>query len=157
MDNAADPLAALRDIHLPPDPGIWPPAPGWWLVAVTIPLLCWLILSLWRKFAGRLRSAREFRKQLLALDIHSTNEKKLTAIQEISRLVRQFAICRYGREQVAGLYGDDWLDFLNSTTKREPEFTTGVGAILKDAHFQPQIDSELEDLRNYLVRWSKEA
>ena len=27
-----DPLAELRDIHLPPEIGWWPPAYGWWIL-----------------------------------------------------------------------------------------------------------------------------
>ncbi|MDP7406676.1 MAG: DUF4381 domain-containing protein, partial [SAR324 cluster bacterium] len=27
-----DPLAALRDVHLPPAVSWWPPAPGWWII-----------------------------------------------------------------------------------------------------------------------------
>ncbi|RLB67278.1 MAG: DUF4381 domain-containing protein, partial [Deltaproteobacteria bacterium] len=30
------PLAALKDIHLPPAPGWWPPAPGWWFVTFVV-------------------------------------------------------------------------------------------------------------------------
>ena len=157
MDDASNPLAALRDIHLPPDPGIWPPAPGWWLAAIAVPLIYWLLTLIWRRFAGKIRPAREFRKRILELDIHSSEEQKLVAAQEISRLVRQFVIYRYGREQVAGLNGDSWLEFLDGTTRKEPEFTTGAGKILKDAPFRPQIDSDLENLRGYLVRWSKEV
>jgi hypothetical protein len=157
MDDASNPLAALRDIHLPPNPGIWPPAPGWWLVAIAVPLICWLLLFIWKRYAVKMRPAREFRRRILELDIHSSEEQKLVAVQEISRLIRQFVICRYGREQVANLYGDRWLEFLNGTTKNEPEFTTGIGKILKDAPFRPKIDADLEDLRGYLVRWSKEA
>ena len=34
--NTPDPLAQLRDIHLPEPVSWWPPALGWWLVAMTV-------------------------------------------------------------------------------------------------------------------------
>ena len=43
-----DPLAALRDIHLPPAVSWWPPAPGWWIIFFIIlgllALLFWYIV-----------------------------------------------------------------------------------------------------------------
>ena len=43
-----DPLAQLRDIHLPPpvDPGL--PAIGWWLLAgLAMAALCWIVWWGW--------------------------------------------------------------------------------------------------------------
>ncbi|HET9483332.1 MAG TPA: DUF4381 domain-containing protein, partial [Xanthomonadales bacterium] len=40
----------LRDIHLPAEPSWWPPAPGWWLLAIlVIAALVFLVRFAWRK------------------------------------------------------------------------------------------------------------
>jgi hypothetical protein len=51
----------LRDIHLPPEPSLWPPAPGWWVLAAL--LLLSLLLGLW--IGRRHRHASRQRKQVL--------------------------------------------------------------------------------------------
>ena len=50
-----DPLAALRDIHLPAEPGWFPPAPGWWLAVLDVLALAALAV---RRLPGWCSSAR---------------------------------------------------------------------------------------------------
>ena len=41
-----DPLAQLRDIHLPDTVSDWPPGPGWWVLALVL-LLFGAALVIW--------------------------------------------------------------------------------------------------------------
>ena len=63
MAEVQDPLAELRDIHLPAPPDLWPPAPGWWILGVLVIALCvygaYLGYKLWRRNAYRRHGLKE--------------------------------------------------------------------------------------------------
>ncbi|HAD08873.1 MAG TPA: hypothetical protein DCF62_05290 [Porticoccaceae bacterium] len=50
----SDPLAQLRDIHLPEAIGWWPPAPGWWLLTLLLIAALGYALWWWRRRRARL-------------------------------------------------------------------------------------------------------
>ncbi|MBV1930617.1 MAG: DUF4381 domain-containing protein [Porticoccaceae bacterium] len=54
-----DPLAQLRDIHLPEAIGWWPPAPGWWIL--TLVLLVSIAFTI--RYLVRRRRQQYFRRQ----------------------------------------------------------------------------------------------
>ena len=63
-NTPTDPLAELRDIHLPATVDVWPPAPGWWLLAVIVLALCiFSLFKLWQWWRHN-RYRREAVKQL---------------------------------------------------------------------------------------------
>lgn len=77
-----NPLDQLRDMHLPAAPGLWPLAPGWWVVGVVT------VLSLMAvAFCGyRYWRARGYRREALRLaDKLAAEERPLTHVLHLMR------------------------------------------------------------------------
>ena len=71
MEN--DPLLQLRGVHLPPDPAWWPPAIGWWLVALlTILAIGWVIYRAIAAYKSR-APGRAARARLIELHLAQQN------------------------------------------------------------------------------------
>jgi len=109
-----DPLAALRDVHLPPAVSWWPPAPGWWIIFfITFGLLAitfWYIL-LTRKKRQVSRQANAELEQIEYRFLRSENTEE--AFRELSILTRRLVLTLCDDSRVAGLRGKSWVSFLN--------------------------------------------
>jgi hypothetical protein len=101
-------LAQLAPNHAPAPPGWWPLAPGWWGLALLITLLIAGIGYWQTRRPQRLRRAAL--KELTLLDQTPLTDAAWAAALE--RLVRRYALARYGRDAVAGLSGQRWIDFV---------------------------------------------
>lgn len=139
-----DPLADLRDIHLPDPISWWPPAMGWWLLVI---LLIGVVVSLaiwrWKKhraLAYKREALFEFESVQARYLSHRDDSRLLS---EVSALLKRTSITKYGRERSAGLAGEAWLVFLDETGKTQ-EFTDGSGRALATQRFvtQPKIDPQ---------------
>lgn len=110
--NDMDPLANLRDVHLPEAVSAWPPAPGWWVVAaLLITALGALALLAWRRHQQR-GYLRDALVQIQALPLH----KSLSPAEQLRRandILKRCAITAYPQCDVAPLSGESWLAFLN--------------------------------------------
>ena len=149
-----NPLSALKDIHLPTAGGWWPPAVGWWIVGVTLIVLLVILIA----FAARHWKKGKARRQVIAsLKKVNVGQSSSAAIQEMSELIKRFAISEFGREKVSGLYGSDWLEFLSQTGKEKNDFLNGPGKCLEEGPYRrsPQVD--IESLRSVLIDWCKTA
>lgn len=133
-------LEQLRDVHAPGFPSLWPPAPGWWVLALMALALLWLGTRwIWR----RLR-LRRYRRSVLALfDGLAHNELAVTDpsrfAAEISALLRRVALARFPRRQVAALEGAAWLDFLDRTGGGG-RFSDGPGQVLAEGPYRPRLE-----------------
>lgn len=149
MESAQLPL---RDIHLPEPVGWWPPAPGWWLLAVFIPLIIGLLFWLYKKLTKK-TAIKAARKQLLQIkqSKDSTSREKL---QAISSLFRRVAISIAGRYNCAGLTGQEWLDYLDRTGNCST-FKEGIGHLLIDAPYRQSVptDQEINQLIGLCENW----
>ena len=140
----SDPLAELRGYH-PPDPvSWWPPAPGWWLVALLIVgLLIWVTvwaLGAWRRRRLAGAAPRAALDELAALRAaHARDGDAAAFARGLSRLLRRFALARYPRRAVAGLSGEDWLVFLDAHGGGG-RFQAGPGRELLTAPYRPAGD-----------------
>jgi hypothetical protein len=146
-----DPLSELRDIHLPPLPPLWPPAPGWWLLSlVAIAAVVFglrFALAAWRGARPRraaVRAMAGLRRR------YESGEAPDVLTAELATLLRRAAMNRHPRAQVAGLTGRDWLEFLDNDTHH---FTEGVGACLATAPYARAQAVDLDALLALCETW----
>lgn len=112
-----DPLAALKDLHLPPAPiDAWP-APGW-IIIFSLLLLTFIMLLLFilrRWFQQRVkRQAIHLLETQYQAYLQQGRLQQVTS--EINVLLKRVALFYYPRAEVANLHGQAWLDFLNRTS-----------------------------------------
>ena len=117
--NSDDPasLQNLNDIVMPSSVPWWPLATGWYvLMALLLLLLGWAIYQFARNWiANRYRRSALKDLQALARGIKTPAEKDV-CLKQIPPLLKRTALSVYPRGRVAGLSGESWYLFLNSTT-----------------------------------------
>lgn len=150
-DPAADspalnaPSLELRDIHLPEPISWWPIAPGWWLLAGGI-LLTIIVFFIARKIYLSRQLKRDIDTELNAIKQQfQTTQNKSQLAKALSILLRRASITFYPRNNIAGLTGNDWLLYLDSTcaSPGEIKFQSDIGQTLLNAPYLPE-DTRLD-------------
>jgi hypothetical protein len=134
-------LLDLKDIHEPEAIGWWPPAIGWWILAVAIPLLVIFLVWLYKKLTRR--TAIKTANKILIQIKQDAERDNLQKLCDLSVLIRRVAISVSPRASSAGLTGQHWLAFLDTSVKGMP-FSEGVGQLLADAPYRKTQPSELQ-------------
>lgn len=150
-----NPLAQLKDVHLPDSIGWWPLAPGWYLLMFVILTLV-LIAALW---IHKKRLYAKPKNQAIALlntykmEYEKEQNSQLTS-SRISELLRRVALVYFPRAEVASLHGTDWLNFLNQTAK-DVDFNA-VQSMLLDSPFKTSETINLNPLIHNAEQWIKQ-
>lgn len=103
----------LRDIHPAAAPPWWPPAPGWWLLALLAALAAgWLGRLAWRRYR-RYRRRRALRGELAGIVSHWQARRDDRAfVIELSAFLRRLVVHVGGHRDLAGVNGAAWVEFL---------------------------------------------
>jgi hypothetical protein len=138
-------LLQLRDLHLPDPTGWWPLAAGWWFVIVLVVVgLGWLLRRAVqrRKYYAPMRYAlREF----AAIESDYLQHRNAVVLgKQLSNLLRRGMLAYAPRDQVAGLTGEAWLQWLDRGLP-VPYFHTEGGKSLLMLPYR-DADSELGDI-----------
>ena len=108
MNPTADPLAALKPIQLPSEPHWFPPAPAWWLLAITLLIAIATAIYFWRQHQ---RKRAPLKQALSELEQLPTQHQGLALIQALNQLLRRAARQAHG-PSVSSLAPAAWTDFL---------------------------------------------
>ena len=117
MPQDAASLQNLRDIVVPEPPPLWPPAPGVWVLSVIALALIIALLLLWR----RARARNAYRRVGLAL------LETASTVRDVNVVLKRVALAAWPRPEVAPLYGDDWVSFLDGSCARTRFSTLAQG------------------------------
>jgi len=147
--NANDPLANLRDIHLPDSVSWWPIAYGWWLIIfLVIAAISWLVYKLWQKHQHK-QLYRNVSSMFQAINQqYQAEQDSGQLIKQYSQLLRRLMLKRTSRSQVAGLTGKEWIESIH-TQCQKPIFDQSTIELLIAGPYQRNIQiSDFDKLKN---------
>lgn len=141
----------LRDLHLPDPVGWWPLAPGWWfilfLVATALGYLTWRTYQRWRHNAPRRFALR----QLARYEAEYLEHRNPVVLgKQLSELLRRGMLAYAPRDEVAGLTGDSWLQWLDSGMPLPYFHTEGGKSLLELPYRDPAGDFSDVDINALL-------
>ena len=124
----------LRDVHVPAAPSMWPPAPGWWMVAAAVLIVIAIVWLL------KVRQQRKLQARQRLFDDACRNLPASAQIAAMSELLRRAA--RQIDKHADRLQGEAWLQFLDG--KKGNDFSKGAGRLLLEGGFRRDVaESEL--------------
>ena len=149
--HAANPLSALKDIHLPEGVSLWPLAPGWYVIIILL-----LALFIFFGITG-VKKYRQIKKRqaiirlFTALENNYLSNQNNEVLSEISILLKKIAIMKFPHKNPERFYGEKWLLFLDETGKTK-QFTSGIGRLLMNS-YKPKGNEDLSGLFPVLHEW----
>ena len=152
--DPSQPLAQLLDIHAAAEPGLWPPAPGWWVLGLLlVVVLFYLLRQLAKRFAVRRRRKAWLRELNDLSASHDPGSDPHGYLASVNRLFRAVALNAFPGTECARLEGERWVAFLSGLM---PEGTdSGSLAVLARGPYEPKPEFNQPALEQLAVTWVK--
>lgn len=118
-----DPLAELKDIHIPNGINAWPPAYGWWIVALLL-LSSIVLLTI---FLLKRHKQQRAKHQALAI-LKTMNAQQPDWALKLNSLLKRVAQSYFSELPIQSLHGKQWAHFLGQclAQKHQAEFTDAM-------------------------------
>ena len=149
-----DLLTQLRDIHSAAAVPWWPPAPGWWVLAlIVLALVTWM----GRRVLVRYRLHRRRQQMLGWVDhLNVTLDPKVEPHAYLSMLNRIFkvvAVKAFPGQHCAALNGQEWVDFLIEKMKKKQSGESLAVLALGPYDPAPEFDADqMSELTRHWIR-----
>jgi hypothetical protein len=150
-----NPLQNLKDIHSPAAIENWPPAYGWWLLA----LLIIVTVSLLVIGITKARKKRLAKRQAL-IAISQLDDKHSQALSQLNQILKRVAITYFPEQNIQKMFGQQWQHFLLSTlsSKKVRQLEDSFNA-MQQALYQQQTleETEFNKYQQACETWVKHA
>ncbi|MBE0485770.1 DUF4381 domain-containing protein [Marinobacter sp.] len=149
--NGQDPLAQLRDIHLPETGGFWPPAPGWWLATALALAVVITLLVFWRR--RRRNTLWQRQAKDLLTDLKESASKDPAWFSELNALLKRVARQAFPDRNPEALSGNAWIDFLLETAPDDRIASRPVVEAMVASTWQPRATADPAQALRFAANW----
>ncbi|MEA3436233.1 MAG: DUF4381 domain-containing protein [Thermodesulfobacteriota bacterium] len=94
--------------------------PGWYLLSLFLLFAAIFLFVRWLKRYRKNEYRREAMKTLTEIEQNSQHQNETNQLKDALVLLKIVAMKAFGRQEVAQLYGNEWLEFLESKGKDTP-------------------------------------
>ena len=150
MQDLSEILSQLRDIHEPSPVGVWPPAPGWWLLLLALVLILYTAWYLSRRYKNSFRRAASLECERIVRDFEIHNDKD-RLIKDVSIYLRRLAL-KKDAVLAAGHTGDLWLEYLAGLSESDT-LISDFGKTILTAPYSRQPDYDCQSFIRVLRTW----
>ncbi|MCY7295869.1 DUF4381 domain-containing protein [Alteromonas sp. a30] len=147
-----NPLDQLQDIHLPQAVSMWPPAYGWWLLALLIILTIGASVYFWLQRRQWLKAKKAALQQLKELDPESQQWP-----QDVNALLKRLCLSYLPHEDFARTHGKQWAQFLAQQlpAKRRDDFIQAFTPLSENLYQSQPATLNTVEVNQAIRQWIK--